>query len=103
MKKKKDTAKLAARLAPLEEQDLRAARKQVPSGNASHSSGIMQDHGALIVDNDNLKLPKGFIGEYGGGKENFFSIEPVVIVIVCVMLIFIAFIAWKITEMPVTP
>jgi hypothetical protein len=101
-RKKGDTAQLAAQLAPLEEQDAHAARRQGAKGNGSGqpNGGLIQEHGALIVDTDNMNVLRG-MGEGGGkGKEHFLGIEPVVLVIVCIMLAFIAFIAWQISQMP---
>jgi hypothetical protein len=100
-RKKGDTAQLAAQLAPLEEQNVQAARRQGANGHgAGHNGGLIQEHGALIVDTENLNVLRG-IGEEGdAGKGHLLGIEPVVLVILCVMLAFIAFIAWKISEMP---
>jgi hypothetical protein len=100
-RKKGDTAQLAAQLAPLEEQNAQAARRQGANGHgAGQNGGLIQEHGALIVDTENLNVPKG-LGEGGDkGEERFLGIEPVVLVILCLMLAFIVFIAWKISEMP---
>ena len=98
-RKKGDTAQLAAQLAPLEEQDAHAARQQQGAdGRHPHNGTIIQDHGALIVDTDHLNLPKEFTERRGG--EHIWQIEPVVVVIIIAALLFIAFIAWKISEMP---
>ena len=97
-RKKGDTAQLAAQLAPLEEQDAQAARQQGANGRQSNNGTIIQDRGALIVDTDHLNLPKEFTERRGG--EHLWQIEPVVIVIVIAALLFIAFIAWKVSEMP---
>ena len=97
-RKKGDTAQLAAQLAPLEEQDVQAARKQGANGHgAGQNGGLIQEHGALIVDTENLNVLKG-LGE-GGDKEqgHFLGIEPIVLVILCVLLIFIALIAWQVS------
>jgi hypothetical protein len=94
-RKKGDTAQLAAQLAPLEEQDTQAARRQgATNGNGGR---IIQEHGALIVDTDGLRLPKE-LTEKGGGR--FWEIEPVVLVVVLGAIAFIAFIAWQISQMP---
>lgn len=100
-RKKGDTAQLAAQLAPLEEQDAHAARKQGANGHgAGQNGGLIQEHGALIVDTEHLNVLKG-MGEGGdAGEKHFLGIEPVVLVIFCVMLAFIAFIAWQISQMP---
>jgi len=98
-RKKGDTASLAAQLAPLEEQDAHAARKQGANARNKNNgnSAPIQDHGALIIDNDTVRLPKGFVE--GGRGENFLGIEPVVLVIVIIALMFTAFIAWQISGM----
>ncbi|HYP00370.1 MAG TPA: hypothetical protein VER76_09300 [Pyrinomonadaceae bacterium] len=102
-RKRGDTAQLAAQLAPLEEQDAQAARQQGANGRGTDQNGgsrLIQENGALIVDTDNLHLPKELTET---GASRFWDIEPVVLVIVGAMLIFIAFIAWKISEMPTVP
>jgi hypothetical protein len=100
-RKKGDTAQLAAQLAPLEEQDAHAARKQGANGHNSNRNGrLIQEHGALIVDTENLHVLKGLGEDSGTGQRRFFGIEPIVLVILCVILAFIAFIAWKVSQMP---
>ena len=96
---KGDTAQLAAQLAPLEEQDTHAARLQGANGRNKGQNGgrLIQEHGALIIDTDHLNLPKELTES---GESRFWDIEPVVLVIVGVMLVFIAFIAWQISLMP---
>ena len=91
-----DTAELAAQLAPLEELDKRAAEQQGAKGYKPVDT--QQVKGAIVVDTGNLALPKD-ISE--GGEAGSWGIEPVVIVIVCVVLAFIGFIAWQISKMPV--
>jgi hypothetical protein len=99
-RKKGETAQLAAQLAPLEEQDAHAARKQGANGRgAGQNGGLIQEHGALIVDTENLNVLKGLGEGDDRGQGHLLGIEPVVLVILCVMLAFIAFIAWKISEM----
>ena len=100
-RKRGDTAQLAAQLAPLEEQNAQAARKQGANGKgAGQNGGLIQEHGALIVDTDHLNVLKGIGEESDAGKGHFLGIEPVVLVILIAMLAFTAFIAWKISEMP---
>ncbi|HZG52376.1 MAG TPA: hypothetical protein VEZ40_09580 [Pyrinomonadaceae bacterium] len=94
-RKKGETAQLAAQLAPLEEQDTRAARRQ---GAGQNGGRLIQEHGALIVDTDGLNLPRELTESGDAGA--LWKIEPVVLVIVGAMLVFVAFIAWKISEMP---
>jgi hypothetical protein len=97
-RKRPDPAELAARLAPLEELDKISAAKQLSS--SPHLGDPLADphYGAIVVDSDNLNLPKDIMG--GGGSGTFLGMEPVVIVILAVMLAFIAFIAWQISLMP---
>ncbi|HZH89355.1 MAG TPA: hypothetical protein VEX70_01920 [Pyrinomonadaceae bacterium] len=99
-RQKADTAQLAAQLAPLEEQDKHAAARQSGngrSGAAQNGGRLIQEHGALIVDTDNLHLP---VELTEAGKGRIWEIESVVLVIVGAMLAFIAFIAWQISRMP---
>ena len=97
--KKGDTALLAAQLAPLEEQDRHAARQQpaLPSdpGDLHGDPGFS----AIVVDKDDLYVPRDIME--GSDEKTYLGMEPVVLVILGVMLIFIAFIAWQITRMPV--
>jgi hypothetical protein len=98
-KKKRETAKLAAQLAPLEEQDKQAARRQQGAnghGTAQNGGRLIQEHGALIVDTEHLNLPSE-LTEAGGGA---LRIEPIILVLVGASLIFIAFIALLISRMP---
>ncbi len=97
--KKGDTAQLAAQLAPLEEQDRHAAKQQLAGGPPPNDSQADPHFGAIVVDNDNLHVPQDIME--GGNEKTFLGMEPVVLVILAVMLIFIAFIAWQITLMPV--
>jgi len=98
-RKKGETAQLAAQLAPLEEQDTRAAERQGANGGGRSQNGgrLIQEHGALIIDTEGVNLPKE-LTESGGGRA--WDIEPVVFVIIGAMLLFIAFIAWQISLMP---
>lgn len=101
-RKKGDTAQLAAQLAPLEEQNAHAARKQGANGHAGvpHNGGLIQEHGALIIDTEHLNVMKGLGEESDIGNGHFLGIEPIVLIIVCLVLTFIAFIAWQISQMP---
>ena len=96
--RKGDTAQLAAQLAPLEELAQPAAGKQMGMDSPSGNGQAVQDSGAIIVDKDLSHVPRDIME--GGGEKTFLGMEPVVIVILCVMLIFVAFIAWQITQMP---
>ena len=95
--RKGDTAELAAQLAPLEEQSP-AAVKLVGIDPAAGNGQIVQDSGATIVDKDLTHVPRDIMDE--GGEKTFLGMEPVVLVILGVMLTFIAFIAWQISQMP---
>ena len=87
-----DKVQRAAELAPLEELDREAARKQ---GKAEETN---QEHGAIVVDTRKMQLPKG-VDQAGEGRTSW-RIEPVVIVIVGLLLLFMVFIAWQISMMP---
>jgi hypothetical protein len=89
---KRDTGKLAAQLAPLEEQDKAAARKQGATNDSS------QEHGAILVDSP--RLPRGILNKE---KKSGLGIETVVLVIVGLLLSFIFVIAWLISRMPPQP
>lgn len=90
-RRKGDTAKLAAQLAPPEEQR-RSAKAHSPSNH-----GAVQEHGAIVVDNNNLNLEE--IEDVKHGKT-ILGMEPIVLAILIGMLLFIAFIAWQISQMP---
>jgi hypothetical protein len=93
-RRKGNTKQLAAQLAPLEEQyDRRSHEVHSVSRSTAH-----QEHGAIVVDGDNLGLSE-VIAE-GRNTKGFLGIELVVLVILSVMLAFIAFIAWQISQMP---
>ena len=96
--RKGDTAQLAAQLAPLEELSKPAAAKQVGMDSPSGNGQVSADSGAIIVDKDLTHVPKDMMEE--GGEKTYLGMEPVVLVILGVMLIFIAFITWQITQMP---
>ena len=97
-RRKRDTDQLAAQLAPLEEQDKPAAEQQIGVRldiATNHSDG---QAGAIIVDNDDLKLPTDIMETQG--ERHFLGMEPVVLVVLILMLGFIAFITWQISLMP---
>jgi hypothetical protein len=96
--KKGDTAKLAAQLAPLEELDKSSAAKQLGTGPHLGDPQADPHYGAIIVDSDSLHVPKDIME--GGDEKTFLGMEPVVLVILGVMLVFIGFIAWQISQMP---
>ena len=97
-RKKGDTAELAARLAPLEELEKSGATKQLSSSPHLGAPPADPHYGAIVVDNDNLNVPKNIMESSEG--RIFLGMEPVVLVILGVMLVFIAFIAWQISLMP---
>src|SRR5687768_4367598 len=92
-KHKPDTARLAARLAPLEEKGQRTST----AIEERIASGADQEPGTIVVDKNNLRVPREMME---GGKKHLLGIEPVVLVILAFMLSFIAFIAWQISQMP---
>ena len=97
-RRKGNTDQLAAQLAPLEEQNKLAAEQQIGS-NVDAVSGPADRHfGAIIVDNDNLKVPTDIVESRE--EKHFWGIEPVVLVVLILVLSFIAFIAWQISLMP---
>jgi hypothetical protein len=96
-RRKGDTAQLAAQLAPLEEQNKAVAAQQGADGKSSAQAGMHHERGAIVVDTGNLVIPKN-VSETE--ERAFWRIEPVVIVIVGLMLLFIAFVAWQISQMP---
>jgi hypothetical protein len=81
-----DTKDLAAQLAPLEER-----------GGATHAGN--NNGGSIVVDTGALKLPEGLVAQQEKEKR-LLGFEPVVLFIVVLMLAFIAFVAWQISQMP---
>jgi hypothetical protein len=97
-RKKGDTDQLAAQLAPLEEQDKPAAEHQLGSPLNAVTGEADRHFGAIIVDNEDLKLQTDIIETRE--EKQFLGIEPVVLVVLILMLSFIGFIAWQISLMP---
>ena len=93
-RQKGDTARLAARLAPLEEQ----GQRTTTAIEERAAAGIDQEPGTIVVDKNNLHVPREMME---GGENKTLGMEPVVLVILAFMLCFIAFIAWQISQMPV--
>jgi hypothetical protein len=92
-RRKGDTAKLAASLAPLEEQrPASAVDEKLISGGAS------QETGAIVVDRSRHHIPNEMLE--GPSRGRLLGMEPVVLVILAFMLCFIVFIAWQISQMP---
>lgn len=98
-RRKGDTAQLAAQLAPLEEQDKRGALERGSTSQTASHSGAHQEYGAIVIESGNRVLSED-IAERRQAM-GFLGMEPVVLVILGVMLTFIAFIAWQISQMPV--
>ena len=92
-KRKSDTARLAARLAPLEEQ----GQRTTTAIEERAAAGIDQEPGTIVVDKNNLQVPREIME---GGKKQFLGMEPVALVILAFMLCFIAWVAWQISKMP---
>ena len=97
-RRKGDTDRLRAQLAPLEELDKPAAEQQIGSPLSAATGEGDRQFGAIVVDNDDLKVPTDIVET--GGKGQFWGIEPVVLVVLIIMLGFIGFIAWQIALMP---
>src|SRR5687767_3132433 len=72
-RKKGDTDRLAAQLAPLEELDRPAAEQQIGSHFESTNGQQQRNYGAIVVDNENLKVPKSIIE--GGEEKQFWGTE----------------------------
>jgi hypothetical protein len=92
---KGDTAQLAAQLAPLEEQDKRVAKDDDFGGAVRHTVAH-QETGAIVVERDSLSVSRDLRQQ----SKGVVGLEPVVIVILCLALAFIGFIAWQISLMP---
>ncbi len=97
-RRKGDTDRLAAMLAPLEEQDKPAAEHQIGSPLNVATSEADRHFGAIVVDSENLKVPTDVMGTQE--DKHFLGIEPVVLVVLILMLAFIGFITWQISLMP---
>ena len=96
-KGKGETQRLAAQLAPLEDQNQVAADAQSPV--VSVSRGANQEVGAIVIDNTPAHLSPD-ISDVRQGRT-FMGMEPVTLVILVGMLLFIVFITWQITLMPI--
>lgn len=95
--RKKGHKEIAAQLAPLEEQHKGAAARTGTTAGELHSH-LVHEHGAIIVDSEGLSLSDD-VAEGRHGRQ-VLGMEPVVLVILGFMLVFIAFIAWQISQMP---
>ena len=88
-----DTRELAAQLAPFEEL---SEPGKVTRTNASQL--VAQENGAIVVGGEQSELAKEVIA--AEERNGALGVEPVLIVIVGLMLAFIVFIAWQISQMP---
>ena len=91
-RRKGDAEQLKEQLAPLEE--LKTARGAEAMIANVHSIAH-QEAGAIVVEADSLSIAREH-----RRKNQILGLEPVVIVILGAVLIFIAFIAWQISQMP---
>ena len=97
-RRKDDTDRLAAQLAPLEEQDKPAAEHQIGSPLNSATSQADRYFGSIVVDNEDLKIASDLTENQE--EKQFLGMEPVVLLVVILVLSFIGFIAWQISLMP---
>ncbi len=97
-RKKADTAQLAAQLAPLEEQNKRFSDHQMRTHSLTEG-GANQEVGAIVIENRVGTLGKDITDE--PSKDTILGMEPVVLVILGGMIVFVIFIAWQISQMPV--
>lgn len=95
-KRKGDTAQLAAQLAPLEELNKSNETQQGDAITGFHPPVAHQEVGAIVVEADSA----GLVEDQRPKQKAMMGLEPVVIVILSLMLGFIAFIAWQISQMP---
>ena len=95
-KRKGDTAQLAAQLAPLEELNKTAQKQGGDAITGFHDPVAHQEVGAIVVEADSVNHAENQRTKH----EAMLGLEPVVIVILCLMLGFIAFVAWQISQMP---
>jgi hypothetical protein len=89
-----DTRELAARLAPLEE--ISESSETRPSNT---SQLVAQQDGAIVVGVEQPEVAQEVVETED--RNGALGLEPVVIVIVVLMLAFIVFITWQISQMPV--
>jgi hypothetical protein len=82
---------IAERLTPLEETDAFKRSHQQDGDHAPDDT--------IHVDSSSVRIPETFVDEDREGAS-IFRLEPVVLFILCVMLAFIAFVAWQVTLMP---
>ena len=83
----------AARLTPLEETDAFEESPQRDGGRNVDDT--------IRVDSKSVPMPEHLVDDDEREGASIFRLEPVVVFILAAMLLFIAFIAWQITLMPV--
>lgn len=93
-RRKGDTHELAARLAPLEEL---LPADAIKSARPEGSKVVAQENGAIVVGRQQPTLPEDVIEV--SHRKTVLGLEPVVIAIVGLMLVFILFITWQISRM----
>ena len=94
-----ESAQVAARLAPSEEQANNTAASQ--SGSATNIVSSDSGFAAIVVDAEDVNLSQDIIQR--PAEKTFLGMEPVVLFILGFMLTFIAFIAWQISTLPWPP
>jgi hypothetical protein len=93
-----DTTKLAAGLAPAEEQAGGIAVQSKDSDSSAADQAEVK-FAAIVIDDDDVNLSGDIVER--PPEKTFLGMEPVVLVILGFMLAFIGFIAWQISTMPV--
>jgi hypothetical protein len=88
-----DSRELAAQLAPLEE-----LHESSEPAETNGSQIVAQENGAIVVGVEQPAVAKEVVA--AEERNGALGLEPVVIVIVGLMLAFIAFIAWQISQLP---
>ena len=97
-RRKGHTDRLAAQLAPLEEQNKPAAEQQIGGQVDAANYPTDRHFGSIVVDSEHLKVGTDFVQTEE--EKHFLGIEPVVLVVLILVLGFIGFIAWQISLMP---
>ena len=79
-----------------------AALLAPPEESAAAEEGARGNGGAIVVDTDDLKLPKDFT-EREDERSGLFGIEPIGLIILAFALAFIALVAYLIYTEPPKP
>ncbi len=95
--RKKHEQEMAARLMPLEEIHASEAPQAAGNGDGSSSDGSYRD-AVIKVDSRSVRVARDLSEEERAGAS-VFKMEPIVVALVVVALLFIAFIAWQIAGM----